>query len=163
MTQGRKKLPTQILKIRGSKRLYDRPKNSPIPVKGKPECPEWLKGEARREWERASELLYKQGTLTPVDSIAFVGYCILYQILKESYDKCVYGKSEKLRLTDKKANGSKCRKIELMIMKTTLGEIHKYLAEFGMTPSARSGINLPESSDNVIDKAQKWLDEQKKA
>jgi len=151
---GRKRKPDSLLRLTGSKRLYDRPKNQPKPVLGRPKPPAFLKGEARKEWKRKVDLLYKQGTLTLVDDIAFAAYCIFYEILKAAYDACRDEENKnKIQLLDDKNK----RKSELMILKSTLSEIRGYLAEFGMTPSARSGINLPKNPDDVVGKAQAWL------
>ena len=50
--------------------------NEPVPEKGKPDCPEWLLPEAKKEWERLADLMNQMGVLTEVDMAAYAAYLV---------------------------------------------------------------------------------------
>jgi P27 family predicted phage terminase small subunit len=155
---GRKRLPTQILKLRGSKRLYDRPKNEPVPVMKKPKPPKWLKGDAKKVWDDKADLLFEQGTLTLVDDIVFALFCESYA----SYMK-IYNQVSKEGFTIEANNGKQVRHPLAGMLITARDAVNKIASEFGMSASSRSAINLPKPKPKEVNKAKQWIESQKGA
>ena len=155
--RGPKKTPTNILKLRGSERAKDRPKNEPIPKQGMPQPPEFLGGEALAEWGRKAPLLYEQGTLTLIDDTALAAYCEAYALYVEALDECYDVELGRTRMLVKRANGDEVKNPVLLILNRARSQMIKLAAEFGMTPSGRTGINVPKPKTKKETKAQKWL------
>jgi P27 family predicted phage terminase small subunit len=66
--------PTAILAARGSWRADERI-NEPQDAVAAPECPRWLKGEARKEWFRVVPILLARRTLSEADFGHLSGMC----------------------------------------------------------------------------------------
>ena len=160
--RGPKKMPTNILKLRGSRRADDRPKNEPQPEQGIPAPPEFLQGKALEEWHRKAPMLYDQGTLTLIDDMTLAAYCLSYQLTCEALELCQNPTTKKMNLIAKTTNGNFIPYPALSIYKTALRDMVKFAAEFGMTPSARTGINVVDRKERRTS-AQKWLAKQKNA
>ena len=155
--RGRKRTPLNVLQIRGSTRVYDRPKNEPEPVKGMPNPPEWLKNEGLAEWNRISPLLFKQGTLGLVDGVLLAAYCRTYE-LYVNIEKQLKVRNQ----TIKRANGSKMKNPVITIFFQTQDRLIKLANELGIGASSRANISLPEEPKEE-NKAQQWIDKQKGA
>lgn len=153
--RGPKKLPTNVLKIRGSRRVEDRPKNEPVPPLGMPKPPVWLKGEGLAEWKRKAPLLYEQGTLTLVDDTIFAAYCRTYELFVKT-NKMM----QKQKMVIERKNGSKMQNPLLVIMNQALERMAKLAAEFGMSASGRTGINVPKIPTPQQTDSQKWIEQQ---
>ena len=155
--RGPKKIPTNILRLRGSRQVENRPKNEPIPKQGMPQPPEFLHGEALAEWGRKATMLYEQGTLTLIDDTALAAYCEVYALYVESVDDCYDAKLGTIIKLIKRANGDMVRNPVLMILNQAREQMIKMAAQFGMTPSGRTGINVPKPVTKKETKAQKWV------
>ena len=160
--RGPKKTPTNILRLRGSRRADDRPKNEPQPRRGMPEPPDYLQGEALAEWHRKAELLYEQGTLTLVDDTILAAYCLAYELMLVALEECRKEGQDKLKIITKTVNCNTIQFPALGVYRTALKDMIKFAAELGMTPSGRTGINVPDKVERRTS-AQKWLAKQKKA
>jgi P27 family predicted phage terminase small subunit len=158
--RGPKKTPTNILKIRGSSLVKDRPKNEPIPVAGMPEPPEWVQGEALAEWNRKAPLLYEQGTLTLVDGNALGAYCVAHEIVYQALEGCRNKKTGKLGLIQKTTNGNITQSCLMALVKTGLRDMNRFAAELGMTAVGRTGINVPKPKTKRESKSQRWIAKQ---
>lgn len=160
--RGPKKTPTNILKLRGSQRANDRPKNEPKPKQGMPKPPELIKNspKAMEEWYRKAQMLYEQGTLTMIDDTALGIYCLTYSLASEALEACKDQGTGKMKLINKTAKGNSIQNPALGIYRTALRDMMKFAAEFGMTPSGRTGINVPEKQTKKQTSAQKWLAKQ---
>jgi P27 family predicted phage terminase small subunit len=76
--RGPQPTPTKILEARGSWRAKGRKDDPPaVPVEC-PTCPEILRGEARREWTRATAELERMGVLARVDRGMLTLWCELW-------------------------------------------------------------------------------------
>jgi len=68
--------PTEILAQRGSKHAKARVQaGEPVDPVAAPECPAWLKGEARQEWFRVVPILLARRTLCEADMGHLAGMC----------------------------------------------------------------------------------------
>jgi P27 family predicted phage terminase small subunit len=161
--RGPKKIPTNILKLRGSQRANDRPKNEPKPKQGMPEPPKFLQGNALEEWYRKAQLLYEQGTLTLIDDMALGAYCLAYGLMCEALELCRNTKTGKMNLIAKTVNGNYVQYPALGIYRTALKDMIRFAADLGMTPSGRTGINVAVVSNKKQTQAEKWLAKQSEA
>ena len=158
--RGPKKTPTVILKLRGSSLVKDRPKNEPVPVTGMPKPPEWVMGEALKEWNRKAPLLYEQGTLTLVDGNSLGAYCIAHEIVHQALEAIRNKKTEKLGLIAKTTNGNITQSCLIALVKTGLRDMNRFAAELGMTAVGRTGINVPKHETVRENRAKRWNSKQ---
>ncbi len=121
------------------------PKN-PMPEPSIPSCPNWLGREAKREWKRIKTHLFKLGLLTQIDRSALAAYC-------QAYDR--WYKAERIltkaaSLTFKMPSGYVGIRPEVSISQKAMAQMIALCKEFGMTPSSRGQITLPEGEGNSL-------------
>lgn len=136
--KGRKPIPTGIKELRGNpgkRPLNDREPKPPAEI---PTCPSHLTGEARKEWNRIVPELKACGVLTKIDRAALAAYCDAYGTWVEANAKM--GKSGGLMV--KSPNGYPMQNPYLSIRNKAFELMHKFLIEFGMTPSSRSRVQV---------------------
>src|SRR3954468_3976728 len=140
--RGPRPTPSAILKFRGTFRM-DRSHNEPKQIKGMPRCPAWLDPLARSAWKQLLPQLQKMGILSRIDANALVRYCrswsrwIRAEQFIEKHGECYplkdgNGKTKCLAAFPQVASANK-----LGMLLTKLEQ------EFGMTPSARTRIEVP--------------------
>ncbi len=66
--------PTEILRLRGSKRA-NRRTTEPKPERGIPSCPQHLGKTARAEWRRVTKPLDQMGVIAKIDRALLAAYC----------------------------------------------------------------------------------------
>jgi len=149
---GRKPRPTAIKILEGEKNRDRINLDEPKPKVGRPTCPDHLSDVARDEWQRIVPELEVLGLLTQIDRSALAAYCQAYgrwveaeRVVKQ---KGVLYKTEK---------GNVITSPMLWVANKAMEQMHKYLVEFGMTPSARSRV-VSTATDNK-DVFDKLLDE----
>jgi P27 family predicted phage terminase small subunit len=100
-----------------------------------PDCPGFLTGEARKEWQRITPQLLKRGFNPVLDEAAIKIYCI-------AWGQHVEAESEIARLgrPGNKPEISRLKKIS----RQGFSQACKFLSEFGMEPSKY----IPENVDN---------------
>ncbi|ADU30990.1 phage terminase small subunit P27 family [Evansella cellulosilytica] len=143
--QGRKAKPISAIEAEGNKGRYtkeelERRRNAEIkPPNDNVECPKWLKGEARKEWNRISEELFDLGLLTNIDVGALAICC-------DAYGKYVQA-SRKIKATEMLIEHSNTAKKTNLIINPLIqitakyADIYKkYMTEFGLSPSARARL-----------------------
>lgn len=145
--------PTDILKIRGSRRVAQR-RGEPQAESGAPKKPATLKGDAAKVWAQVCKILAAMGILTTADGHQLERYARLYvswqraQAVLDSFETPeamaeAWG-SDKSRPIIRNATATSLR------LDTALKQIE---ASFGMTPSARARIGClmnggnPQSAD----------------
>lgn len=135
MSRGRKPKPTALKLAEGNpgkRRIAPEVKPD---ATGLPSCPAHLSQTAKNEWKRISGELHRLGLLTRVDRAALAAYCAAYGYWVEA-DGVVQRdgitiETDKGNLIAHPAVGIRNRSLELM---------HRYLVEFGLTPSSRVGL-----------------------
>ncbi|MBX3322233.1 MAG: phage terminase small subunit P27 family [Phycisphaeraceae bacterium] len=140
--RGPRPTPTPILKLRGS-RLADLNRNEPQPREGLPDAPAWLEDEALDVWHQLVPQLDEMGVLTAIDGMALARYCTLWvQWVRAAMFVNRHGTTYPL----KDGNGNiKCfaQFPEVAIVNKLSLALSRLEAEFGLTPSARTRINVP--------------------
>jgi len=140
--RGPAPLPTNIKRLNGNP--GHRPLNvaEPKPLPIAPECPSWLDKEAKKEWKRVAPELERLGLLTKVDGTALQGYCQAYATWKQCTEAL-----QKHGLVMETQSGYLQQRPEVSIGNKALDQVRAFCIQFGLTPSARARMTLPESGD----------------
>lgn len=138
--RGPKPTPAAILKQRGTFRA-DRHSDSAKPT-GKPRCPKWLNKDAAKEFRRIVKLLDTMGLLGAADENALARYASTWvrwrqalQMIEKGGEVVVYkDETGKVKAVQPSAFNS--------IARSLAEELSRLEQAFGMTPSARSRIDV---------------------
>lgn len=130
--------------LRGTANVTRLPKEEPAPKTKIPKPPPHVQGEALAEWKRISRKLHKLKLLTTIDGTALAAYCIEYERWADANDKLrTHGTVGKTK------NGQFIQSPFLSIANRASCEMRKWLIEFGMTPSARSRVDVSSLPDGT--------------
>jgi P27 family predicted phage terminase small subunit len=145
--RGPKPLPANVHLLRGNAahkpvgQLLDDIVRPEVAV---PPCPQHLSADARAEWRRITPHLKKLGLISQIDRAALTGYCQAWgdyvwaqRRIKELNGDDPAG--ERGRIWDT-PSGYKQISVPMQISNRALDQMAKFLAEFGMSPSARSRV-----------------------
>jgi P27 family predicted phage terminase small subunit len=136
-TRGRKPKPTALKVLEGNPGKRPLNKNEPQPEKKAPRCPSWLEPEAKKEWKRMAKTLETIGVLTQVDKAAFAGYCQAYARWKEAEEFL-----SKHGTIFKTPSGYIQQVPQVSIAQAYLKVMKDFCSEFGLTPAARTRIQV---------------------
>lgn len=108
-----------------------------------PDCPAWIKGEGRKEWNRVCSELSMLKVLTLPDRAALEAYCKIYdkwrQVLRQVAREGIVLASEHGSYENPASKiASRCE-----------DQIHKYLCQFGLTPASRTRVNVTQETAPV--------------
>jgi P27 family predicted phage terminase small subunit len=146
--RGRKPIPDNIKRLKGT--LEKSRVNEEQPEFNRVshiEPPEGLGDIATQEWLRVVPLLDAAGVLTEADVSALRAYCLAYQTF-EIAAKAV----EVEGITAVGHNGGVSTNPSFRVMKEAGLLMHRYLTEFGLTPSSRSRVKAnPPRKDSEWD------------
>ena len=139
---GRLRKPTALRVLEGTK---PRNANEFQPDKTMPDCPDWLLDDAKDEWDRIAPQLHRIGLLTSVDRAALAAYCQSYGRWKAA-EEVVKAQGLTYELYDKDGN-VRCvqQRPEVGIANQCLKQIKTFASAFGLEPSSRAKIELPNS------------------
>lgn len=145
--RGRKPKPTTIRLLEGNpgrRPLNDREPDAPD---GMPECPEYLDDVAKAEWFRTAAVFREMGLLTPADRTALAAYCVAYSRWVEA-EAQVKRFGTIVKSPDK---GFPMKSPYLTVADQALETMRKLMVEFGLTPSSRSRIRVPDDAEAAAD------------
>lgn len=138
MARGRKKEPTALKILKGAfdKNPQDQNKREPKPPLGAPDKPRHMTRLAKAEWGRITKELKTLGVLSTVERGAVEQYCMAYGEWREACRRLDsegrYWETE--RGVVENPAGKSMRALSLIC--------HKYLVEFGLTPSSRTRLEV---------------------
>ena len=115
---------------------------NPSPASSIPNCPSFLKGEARREWKRISPELAANGLLSELDRAALAAYCSSWGMYVET-DKVIRAEG----LTYVNSRGREMARPEVAIRRQAMNQMKAFITEFGMTPNSRGRVTVSEEKD----------------
>lgn len=144
---GRPRKPTAQKKIEGTHRPDRAPRNEPKPEVKAPSCPTWLDVEAKREWRRVVPYLVRLGLVSIVDRAALAAYCQNFARWYRA-EKLI----KELGLTMSTDKGYVMQRPEVGIANSAMKQMLKFMTEFGMTPSARSSIEIDMPAESATKK-----------
>jgi len=129
-------------------------KGKPKPPVEAPSCPKSLSPAARKVWKRIVPQLKMMGVLAAVDRDALVAYCRTYARWEAAED-FLEKHGEVYPIRDEAGRVRYMQQFpQVAIARNLLQTLRAYQQEFGLTPSARSRIDItpprPKSSGSVI-------------
>ena len=137
--KGRKPKPTKMKLLAGNpgKRPINDHEPSYVPFSSLGEPPPELDQIAKEEWMYIVPLLTESGVLTAIDKTAITAYCMLFS-------RWIQAEAEirKSGCVSKGSTGSLVISPWVRIASKAVEEMRSLMSEFGMTPVARSRINV---------------------
>lgn len=138
--RGPRPLPNNIHILRGnpSKIPAHKLNDSLSPEIEIPNCPSHLLPDAKKEWKRIAPQLELLGIISQMDRSALAVYCQSYARWKQAEEKIKeLGESG---LIDETPSGYKQISVWLQVSNRAVEQMHKFMCEFGMSPSSRSRV-----------------------
>ncbi len=154
--RGRKPKPTHLKVLEGNPGRRPLNPGEPRPEAKVPTCPQHLCPSAKAEWKRLAQQLFTLGILTALDRSTLAAYC-------QSYGRWVEAE-QKLKETPtllKMPSGYVQQNPWLTISNKQLELMHKYMSEFGLSPVARSRVDVrirsgPSKFDGLLGVKNPW-------
>ena len=145
--RGRKPKPRQLHLVDGTYRPDRHDTDCAEPSGEAPPCPPFLRGTARKEWDRIVPQLERAGILDQVDQAALAVYCQA----RSDYSWAVYKLRREGRIVVNPKSGLARAHPAIRVQRESAETIRKFAVEFGLTPSARSRIRVPRDDDDPED------------
>ena len=135
--------PTEVLKLRGSSLVTGRRERLEVRgPDGKPRCPSWLDADAKAMWRQLVPQLELMGILTRVDGNALARYCRLWSRWRKA-EGFIDKHGEMYPLKD---DGGQVKYFQqwpqVAVAHKLAMQLTRLEQEFGMTPSARTRIQV---------------------
>ena len=133
--RGPKPKPTKLKVLHGNpgrRPLNDR---EPAPAPHSLEPPAWIDGDALAEWRRLAPLLHRLGLLTEIDEQALTSYCQTWARWKAAELQI-----RKHGMVLRGKGGFPVISPYVAVANRSLAHLKQLLAEFGMTPAARTRV-----------------------
>jgi P27 family predicted phage terminase small subunit len=136
---ARPKKPTNLKVLEGNPGKRDIPKNEvkPKPVANK--CPSWLPDEAKAIWAEYAPKLERLGLFTEVDGIDFQNLCISAAEVRMHTEALMQN-----GYTTETPQGFIVQRPEVAMRNKAILMVTTLSAKFGMSPSDRAGLTIPE-------------------
>lgn len=144
--RGHTPIPTALKILQGNPGKRPLNKREPKPKRGVPYCPSWLCDEAKKHWKRTAAILDDMGLLTTADGDALANYCdtwAQWREMREWIDK--HGSVMPIRGKDGEIKYIQ-QAPQVNIARHHLLVLGRYQLEFGLTPSARTRIQVAKPS-----------------
>jgi len=144
--------PTRLKVLAGNPGRRRLNKREPKPSAKAPVCPTWLSPEAQKVWRSTVPLLKDMGVLARVDRDALTAYCQVFARWKAA-EEFLDRHGPVYPLKDERGN-IKCMMPfpQVAIARSLLQMLRGYQQEFGLTPSARSRLEVePPREPNAFD------------
>jgi len=144
---GPPKTPSKIVELRGDPGKRGLPKGEPKPKQGIPDCPGFLSERGRACWHDLAPELDAVGVLTVLDAYQLGVLCDAWADFLDARDKI---KGDKAIIeTD---SGYKLPSPWVAIRNKARATFNQIAKEFGMTPAARTKINVePKQEESDFD------------
>lgn len=143
--KGARPKPTQLRILQGNPGKHPINIREPKPAPSVPECPPELSADAKAEWARLSEYLFRLGMITEADRAAFAGYCQAYGRWLEA--ERILAEEGEILITDK---GNSVQNPWLWVANRALEQMYKFLIEFGLSPASRCRLKItPPTEDEM--------------
>jgi P27 family predicted phage terminase small subunit len=135
---GRKPKPTALKLLGGNAGKRKPPAREPKPTKGVPPCPAHLSPRAKAAWKRVGPELERMGVLTVADGMALELLVAAYAEYRDARETVAREGATYESLTQ---NGMMIRAHpSVAIASDAWRRVRAMLAEFGLTPSARTRV-----------------------
>jgi P27 family predicted phage terminase small subunit len=139
---GVRPLPANVHRLGGNKSKLSggelKNRDGVLPVTSVPNPPKHLLPNAKNEWERITPELQKLGLITELDMAALAAYCQAFARWSNAEAKLKELGDD--GLIEKTPSGYKQMSVWLQVSNRSLEQMHKFMTEFGMTPSNRTRV-----------------------
>ena len=143
--RGPRKQPTRLRLLRGDPSKEGKHANEPVPPAGAVTPPEWITGKSLDKWNEVVPKLEAMGLITPADTEAIGRYCAMYEQWVRYLDQVRRG-LDVLVIRDKDGKVKYIQSTPAAIMFVKLAQSMLRLEqEYGLTPSARAGMEIKHS------------------
>ena len=160
---GPPRKPTKVRRAEGNPGKLPINENEPEPPAGDLQCPDWLQGAGRGEWDKLIDMFAEmksdgQEFITKADETALAAYCQAYSDLVEAVEKLnnpkigsVFPIRSEGKYVKKPDGTTEYREGAIKYLQQTpwvamknkaLIALRQYAAEFGFTPASRARVNL---------------------
>lgn len=136
--RGRKPKPTAAKIRAGNPGRRALNQNEPKPKLRAPPCPRHLDKVARAEWRRVCRELLELGILTSIDRSVLIAYCESWSLYVAAHAKV----AEEGSVLISEKTGAPYQSPYLSQMTAAMKAMVGYAVELGMTPSARSRVQV---------------------
>jgi P27 family predicted phage terminase small subunit len=143
MNRGPKTKPLKLKQLNGDIHKERWNTNQPKPETAIPTCPQNLDGGAKYEWRRITKELNELGIISRIDRAELAAYCSAYSRWMQAEAELKRLKKLSTKQSDvlyKTTNGNLIINPLLSVLRSERDACHRYLVEFGMTPSSRNAI-----------------------
>ena len=139
-----RRVPTQLKIVTGNPGKRPMPKNEPKPAVARSIKPlPWLSAEAKKEWRRVAPELERVGLLTEVDIALLAAYCDAFGDFQRDEKAMAKLRAEAAGVeTNETPNGMVQQHALRGMKRVARADLVKFCHEFGMTPTARSGMDV---------------------
>jgi len=139
--------PTKLRVLQGNPGRKPIRKREPEPRVGTPQCPAWLKGEARKCWQRNAPKLIELGLLTELDEDEFTRYCISHA-QRVAAVKWLEEHGTVYPIRDEKTGRIRyLQQVPQVSIARNAAKLASVLgAKFGLSPADRTRIQVPEKT-----------------
>lgn len=143
--------PTPLKLLKGEKpsRINQR-EPAPQPSLNPPRAPKWLADGAKQVWASLAPELHRKGVLTSWDVELFAGFCEAANIHRQACELV-----DATALLVRGAHGGLAKNQALQIHRDAFRDMLSVGAQFGLTPSGRGLIELPDTPE--LDAARELL------
>jgi P27 family predicted phage terminase small subunit len=146
---GPKTLPANVHRLSGNRSklsvLELRDRDAVLPAVSIPKAPSHLLPAAKKEWKRVSVHLEKLGLITELDMAALAAYCQAYA--RWTGAELKLKKLGEDGLITKTPSGYQQMSVWYQVSNKAVEQMHKFSAEFGMTPSTRTRVTASPQLD----------------
>ena len=149
---GRKPKPIYLKVLEGNPGHRPLNKNEPRPRPAVPYCPSHLSKEAQKEWRRIVPELAAVGLITRMDRAALAMFC-------EAWGRWLEAEValRKFGVMVKSPSGFPMQSPYLAVANKAMEQMRALLAEFGMSPSARTRVHAQPGGAEAEDEFDRWL------
>ncbi len=143
---GRPPTPTRLRVIQGNPGKRKISTAEPKPKTENPKCPEQLDDEAKREWRRVIRELAAARLISKLDRAALAAYC-------QSWSRWIEAETKLKQhgVVVKSPNGWPIQSPYLAIANRAMAQMTTFLSEFGLSPAARTRIQVKTDESESFD------------
>ena len=140
--RGAKPMPTRMKILRGNPGCRPINKDEPQPEKGRPTCPGWMRGEAKRMWKRLVPLLDGMGVLTKLEGGVLTRYCQEWAKWKEA-EQFLMKNGSTWEAVDANGNVTARRRFpECNVADSASAIMNSLEGKLGLSPSDRTRLKV---------------------
>ena len=150
MKPGKAPQPTSLRLINGNPGKRPISKTEAMPDVLEPITPEHLSVDGLAEWVRIMPLLLKNRLVTEIDTVALALYCQAYGrwVMAERKITLMQADGDD-GFTTEAPSGYLVQNPYLSIANRAMEDCHKYLQQFGLSPSSRTRISVSPDGEKV--------------